>query len=267
MDRTRSLTSVVVQKLLSIIKTASLMFFVSFLTLAAHAEENSKGEGLLKALSYPELEVVPRASQRLRTEAIYENKNAWKTHLSLQVSALSTLVAGVVAIDSPKKDASQAERDNNEWSSQLGILVGGGWLATTLVMSGSYKPYRSAWLKVKKMPKGSQAEELARERTAEEGLYTPARLGTRLKYLSIVTNALASAYIIGNGSDEVKVAGSLSLLLALNPLIFDYRWGWVADQHREYKKKIYGPVAQFRALPKANGEMDFAPTLAWHLNF
>lgn len=257
----------VVQKLLSIIKIVSLLSVISFLALAAQAAESSTDEGLLKALSYPELEVVPRASERLRTEAIYEKNNAWRTHLPLQVSALSTLVAGIVAMDSPKEDASQAERDNNEWSSQLGILVGGGWLTTTLVMSGSYRPYKSAWVKLKKMPKGSQKDELARERAAEEGLYAPSRLGTRLKYLSIVTNALASAYIIGNGSDEVKIAGSVSLLLALNPLIFDYRWGRVADQHREYKKKIYGPVAQFRALSKANGEVDLAPTLAWHLNF
>src|SRR5689334_1777340 len=82
---------------------------------------------------YPELSVVPRASDRLQSEAEQESGNRWTTFLPMQVSALTTLGAGITSLDPVYPT-----------NGVIGIGVGGGWLLVTTVMALAYHPYSSS---------------------------------------------------------------------------------------------------------------------------
>src|SRR5690606_35897468 len=61
--------------------------------------------GAENAFDYPELSVVPRASERLESEAAWNKANGWKAHLPLLVPATMTAVAGLVEMmDGTKSD-------------------------------------------------------------------------------------------------------------------------------------------------------------------
>lgn len=207
---------------------------------------------LSKGLAYPELEVTPRASDRLFLEAKDERSNRFNNYGAMMISSMATLVTAFTAQDSPDNKNDKDIVDNNKWSTQVGYAVGGGWLLTNILMMTSYEPYRNGYKDIKNMPSSNKREELTKERLAEENLYAPARLGTRLLWLSAITNFTASVYMMDNGDDNVKVYGAVSAIASLAPIFFPYRWIDVANQHRLYKKKIYGPIASLTFLSAGN---------------
>lgn len=190
-------------------------------------------------LTYPELEVVPRASKRLEIEYVQENKNKWTEHMAIQISSLSTLVAGAMLSGNVNKD-----KDDREFSPIIGMGVGALWLGATFWASQSYKPYRRALINVRRIKGESKRDILTRERLAEEEIKQMARIGKRARWLSFITNTGASAYMLGSaksGTDAQSVA-TLSAVLSFLPLFIPYTWENVKDEQESYKKKIYGPV-------------------------
>lgn len=208
------------------------------------ASQNSK----LETLDYPELHVTPSASQRLERLANEERSNRLMNHSAMFLSSVATLVATFQATDSPQVSDDPDNVDSNDLSTQIGLAVGGGWLLTNLYLASTYTPYADGYKTVRKMKSKTQRERLARERYSEEFLYAPAKLGTRLLWFSVITNFAASAFLMGFADPDAKVAAGVSAAVALGPIFFPYTWIESANQHKIYKKKIYGPVAGLTLL-------------------
>ena len=213
------------------------------LLLMNPATSFAQSEDDLKILDYPELQVTPSASQRLERMAKSERSDRLSNHSSMLVSSVATLVAAFQATDSPQIADDPDNVDQNDYSVQAGLAVGGGWLVANLLLMMSYKPYETGYKEIRKMPAKDKRQKLAKERFAEEALYEPAKLGSGLLWFSVITNLAASAYIMGYGDDDAKLAGGVAALASFAPVFFPYDWISTANQHRSYKKKIYGPVA------------------------
>lgn len=206
---------------------------------------------------YPELMVTPRASARLQTEAARESQNAWVTHIPIQISSLATLTAGIYQLsqsglpahsNDPLTSSATDLVGNSGWA---GVLVGGGWLVATATLAASYRPYERGLSGMSELPKGTPREQLARERVAEEEIRYAARLGSRLRWLSIASNGITSAYMMSraNRSGASFLMDGIALVLSVTPAVFRYHWQDVAEEQSEYKKRIYAPIASLDIAP------------------
>jgi len=196
--------------------------------------------GLAQQLSYPELQVTPRASARIKLEIRAEAGHAWTSYMPVQISALSTLAAA-----SMMGSSVDTEKDENEVSPKIGMVFGAAWLGATVWASMKYRPYRKSFSKYKKYPKKTKRQQLTFERLAEEELSSLRTLGKRIRWFSFVTNLVAAGYMQSSAkedSDGQRVSG-VAALLAFGPLFFNFHWEDVANEQDKYKKKIYAPVA------------------------
>lgn len=191
-------------------------------------------------LTYPELNVVPKASERVKLEIREEAGNAWSSNLAVQLSALSTLTAGAMASSSVDID-----KDEEEVSPKVALAVGGAWLGATAWAAMSYRPYKDAFRRLKKMPYKTKRQKLIVERLAEEEINSLRTLGKRIRWYSAASNLAASVFLLDSVEEDsdAKMAASVSALLALGPIFFKYNWENIADEQEKYKKKIYTPVA------------------------
>lgn len=242
------------------------IFLVAAITLMqalAFAQTAQTQSGAV-AFDYPELQVTPRASKRLEMEAKNEASRRWINHLPIQASSLLTLIAGVqVGSD---KVSDPAKQDGADYAKLAGIGVGTGWLALTTYLAMNYTPYNSGWSEVSQLQAKGTREDLTRERLAEEALDRPAKLGSRLMWLSVGTNLATSAFMLSYAGEKAKYWAAASAVASLTPLLFQYHWNEVSCQHDEYKKKIYGPVTGLGLLPTGDRGL-LAPGLFTSLQF
>lgn len=223
------------------------------------AEE--KGAGFY----YPELEVVPRASQRVQDEAKHEARATWAEQLPIAMPALANVIAGVSALgekaDEPNEDVSQAKD-----AGAVALSIGAAWLGASAYLAVAHKPYAESALELKKLPSAKgQREELTRERLAEEKIVTAARLGRWVKYMSFLSNLAAGALVAGASDTKgAKIAGSIAAVSATLPLFFPTRWELVEDWHQDYKKKIYAPVTGVDLQRLPSGKWGPQWSVAWY---
>jgi hypothetical protein len=219
----------------------------------------SEGRGA-EEFDYPELLVTPRASSRLESEAKREASDRRTRYLAIQASALTTLAAGAALQRNPGVTGGQARL--------VGIGVGAGWLALTTALAMKHAPYASASAEISAMPAKTRREQLARERAAESAIEATASLARRLQWLSVATNAAAGAYLLGESRDG-SFSKSLNIgviAMALAPVVFPQRAIRVACEQRDYKKRIYGPIAGATLLPGGpNGGL--VPGMALSMSF
>lgn len=203
-------------------------------------------------LMYPELNVAPKASERLRIEASMEGNTDWTTHLPIQISALSTIVAASqLASADLEGDLSSEEEDDEEAKqslySMIGMGVGAFWIGASVYASMKYRPYLTSYKRVKAIKGTSIRDQLTQERLAEEELNSLRRFGRTVRWASVATNLLASLAMseveVDTEESNAKAFSTASALLAFTPLFFKYRWEHVADEQEKYKKRIYSPVA------------------------
>lgn len=200
---------------------------------------------------YPELQVSPRASERVEMEAKAELANTRLSLLPLQISAASTLVAGLLA--AKPSDPIEAAREDVDFSRQAAIAVGAGWLAVSYYVSSSYRPYSKARSEITNLPKGTTQQELTRERIAEERIEAAGSLARRMMWASVATNFLASTYVGSNTDGDGRLYSTVAALASLTPLFFEDRWQHVERHHEDYKKKIYAPIAMAGLVPSSQG--------------
>jgi hypothetical protein len=193
--------------------------------------------------SYPELNVVPRASARLLMESKWERRHRNGVHLAVQISAASTLIAGAMA-DVDTND------DEDELSSKMALGFGAGWLALTVAMSRTHLPYTKGLRDIKKIKGRTKRDQLTKERLAEEHINNAASLGKRIKWLSFSTNFISNVYLASKSTSEStgQIIATVGALLAFTPFLFNYHWEGVAAEQQKYKKKIYAPIAYTGAL-------------------
>jgi hypothetical protein len=212
-------------------------------------ERNSNSEesvdDLFKSLDYPELQVVPRASERLALESDYEKSNWMFSMWPIEISSLATLYAAMQTKDTyHDTNPSEQQKSAAANANQLGLLVGGGTLAASLVIP-FLRPYTSSLQKVRAIRGNEKRPALLRERLAEEALESQARVMGIVKNFSVVTNLLAGLSMAGSCSVQTEKYADAAILLSVLPLLFPPREIEVYEKHIEYKKRIYTPVSSF----------------------
>jgi hypothetical protein len=196
---------------------------------------------------YPELVMAPRNSDRMISEAKAESDSRFLTHIPMQISALTTLTAGIMHLATSDPDPTSYKPSIGF----AGVSVGGAWLLATVGMSVFYTPYQSGADDIKKMPAGSMRDQLSRERMAEERLNGPSSLAYKLIWLSAISNlgAGVTMAVFSQPGSVSLIANAVAAGLSITPLIFPYRWIRVAREQRDYRKRIYGPVADWSVDP------------------
>jgi hypothetical protein len=194
---------------------------------------------IMDKLDYPELQVVPRASERLKIEAEEERSSWYWTHWQIEVSGLSTLWAATTLATRP--DLNDNEKSDAESILQAGQVLGAGWLIAGAAL-GYQRPYRSGVNAIAKYPGRDTRSAIMRERLAEEALEKPARLMGPIKTAAIISNL---AINIGMGiyaTDEGRITAGIAALLAFLPAMYPDHNIRIYEKHLEYKTKIYGPL-------------------------
>lgn len=199
-------------------------------------------EDFLKQLDYPELLVVPRATERLNMEAQNENNFSALTLWPHQLSALATLASGFMHKSKYRQDnPSEQQKKDSDDAALAAMGVGGIWIGLSLFYS-LRKPYTTSLSTVRSIKGNDKKSELMRERLAEEALEQPAHVVDSLTYLSVATNFAASMYVLAYARQDQRYFPAISALLAFTPLVFQSRYSESHRKHLEYKKKIYAPI-------------------------
>jgi hypothetical protein len=204
--------------------------------------------GSFAQYDYPELNVVPAASEVLMEEAKHEKRKKYSDYSPFLIPAVMTLSAGLLAIDNVtlEPDTSPNYEEENKkakMAPNIAIGIGAVWIGAIYMMRNNYKPYLKGYRKIHKKPTKSKRDKLARERVAEREIYRSASLMNKLKYISFITNFYASNNLSNYADGEAaSIASSFSLIASFIPLFFTPRWVENRDIHKENKKKIYAPI-------------------------
>ncbi|MBS1970880.1 MAG: hypothetical protein JSU04_11260 [Bdellovibrionales bacterium] len=205
----------------------------------------SKEEDILKGLDYPELQVVPRASDRLAMETQNEKEYGWVAFWPYQVSSIATLLAGNrlrgnykddVVTDQQKKDS------DNIGMTAMAIGIGGIGLSVYLIKSDLYG---DSYKRIKTMKVTDKRSELLRERMSEEALEKPAHLINMLTTVSVTLNALANVAVASQANGDVRAYAAVGLVSSFLPWMFSNRYVDNWNKQLEYKRKIYTPFIGF----------------------
>lgn len=229
-------------------------------------EMGSSLQDLFKSLDYPELQVVPRASQRLKLESGEEGKNWWYIHWPFYLSALTTMAVGTTAEQSFRSDLTDIEKEDARSGALVARTIGAAWLFGTMLLA-SRKPYQQAWKKVRGFSGGGKSNELLRERLAEEALEKPAHTMKVLSYVSTFTNLAAAGYVGSFLDDQGKVFAAVAGAMSFLPMIFDDWYVYNFNKHLEYKRNIFSPVVSMAATAKPTGGVDLYPSLSWVVEY
>ncbi len=198
--------------------------------------------GILAGLDYPELQVVPRASERLSMEAQEEKDRVISPYWPVQFSAFSLIYSGIYASGKYKvANPTDAQKKENKMASQMAILTGGLWLGSTLYLTNILS-YSSELQKLKKISGKDKKSQLLKERIAEEAIERPARIAYLVNTMSVISSLICSLYVSGNTSQSNPGYSNFSIALAFLPWIIDNRITMNWEKHLEYKRKIYAPL-------------------------
>ncbi len=218
---------------------------------------------------YPELSVVPKASEQILNQSLKEKNGSIGNHLPLLVPASMTFLAGLVEqISGARVDLSRPN-SANQYAPWVGMGVGAAWWAVSLGILNRLEIHESASKEVASLPTGTQRDQLLKERRAEEAIDKAGAIARRMKWISFGSNLLASGFMAGTAKD-----GNASLYFALAsaatsfaPILFPHSWESLEDQHRDYKKRIYAPVAGITFLKDPRSSIALTPGFSVSLNF
>lgn len=202
-------------------------------------EQANEISEILDGMGYPELQVVPRASERLRMEARAEKGNWFFAHWPVELSGLATLAVGLT--NSKRDDLSANEKDNQKTVNMLTTGVGVGWIVGGVLL-GAQKPYARGMRSVQRSSGKDERSALMRERLAEEALERPAKIMRVLQHVSVATNFTMNALSAVYADDQGQVMAGVAAVLSFLPYMFEDPSIAVHEKHIEYKRKIYTPV-------------------------
>ncbi|HAG91606.1 MAG TPA: hypothetical protein DCL41_07025 [Bdellovibrionales bacterium] len=218
---------------------------------------------LAEDFEYPELNVTPLASERLKMEALRENSSSemWMDHVPVFIPATLNLIAAI-KLNSQKSDFSAKEQKDAEDTTRVAFGVSAFWIGYSSYLAMTYRPFSDATTYISRMEGNSKKAHLIRERLAEERIKESARFGRMLSWISSGTLLASSLAVASKAKTDAEAIAIVSAVSALSPLIFRYRWEKVEDYHSEYKKRIYGPVVTSGLYgKKIEGETHWAPQL------
>jgi hypothetical protein len=202
-------------------------------------ESDPEISDILDSMGYPELQVVPRASERLKIEAKQEASTWYVEHWPVELSGLATLAVGMMA--TKKDDLNSKQKDDADTVSMLTKGVGLGWIVGGVLL-GAQKPYGHGKKAVDKVTGKDERAALLRERLSEEALERPAKTMRILRHVAVVTNFTMNVATMAYADDKSLVTAGVAAVLAFLPYMFEDPSIAVYDKHIEYKKKIYTPL-------------------------
>ncbi len=222
------------------IQTILFVALLAFYLPVFAAEEKPEKDNLdfLDNIDYPELQVVPRASERLETEAQFEKEGgSWLNQWTFLLSGASSLAAGTLTGNAL---GSGITPDQQTYVA-FGQLVGAATLGVGIYYALA-QPYTSGYEKIKKSRGPSKRLALMRERLAEEALEKPANQISSLSSIAVLSNFVSNAILSSYGSS--RQYSVTAMIIATLPLIFpnSYVTNW--EKQKEYKHKIYSPLPQ-----------------------
>lgn len=207
------------------------------------ADKEDKKYDFLNNIEYPELQVVPRASERLYTEALAEDDLPFLMYWPMEISAVFTLYAGIVSKGTYKESLpTETQKNNSDSASMIAQSTGAAWLGLSLFLAYK-KPYVDAYNRIKKMKTNNKRAEIFKERIAEEEMERIHNLSVKLNWLSALTQGLVNAALLDRTSPANEKWAAAALATSVLPLLFETRYITNWQKHQEYKRKIYAPVA------------------------
>ncbi len=219
---------------------------------------------LFSSLDYPELQVVPRASDRLAMESPLEKDLGLSMFWPFQLSALMTVGTGFMMKGRLKEDATEQERKDADFAANAAVGIGAAWIGLTYYLL-STEPYGSELSKIKKYKGNDKRTDLLRERIAEEALQKPAELIRTLTWISFATNFGATVNLIDRSTKDNNLYPALGAVAAFLPLIFKNRYIENYEKHLEYKRKIYSPIVSTTFYPdKFTGALTPGLLMTWN---
>lgn len=221
---------------------------------------------LFKSLDYPELQVVPRASQRLKMESGEEGDNWWYIHWPMYVSALATAGFGSTASQSLRDDLNETEKNDAKSAALAAKTVGVSWFLGTMLLA-SRKPYQKGYKRIRGISGSGRSNELMRERLSEEVLEKTAHQFKVLSYVSVFTNMAVAGYAGSFLTDRGRVTAAVTGMLSFLPIIFDDWYVYNYNKHLEYKRNIFAPVVSMGIQGDSGGGKEAYPMLSWTVEY
>jgi len=211
---------------------------------------------------YPEIQVRPLATQRIKMQAKKEEKRGIVFQPMMQISAATTLAAGLLQYSNVDES-----KDKDKRSPLVGTVVGAAWLGVNYFVGHRMNVYETTLNEIKRLPNKKPEHKLIRERIAEEGIRRAAKLSKRMKWLSFLTNAGANTYMLSKAENDSssEVFNVVALAASLGPLLFRTEWEDIARDQRRYKKRIYGPILTSSLFQV--GDKNIAPGLLFSMKF
>ncbi|MEY4615770.1 MAG: hypothetical protein RJB66_730 [Pseudomonadota bacterium] len=205
-------------------------------------------KSFLAGLDYPELQVVPKASERLLMEQ-QEGRNSFiGNYWPVQISALALMVAGSRAAGQYTEDSpSSSQQKENQFASQMGILFGGMWLGATAYLDYSMS-YGKSLSEIKKVNGKDKKSLLLKERLSEEALERPAKVARMINNFSVWSTFTLAIYINSQSKQELPNYAAVAMGLSFLPWLIENRLIENWDKHQEYKRKIYAPLTQINFM-------------------
>jgi hypothetical protein len=152
------------------------------------------------------------------------------------------MVAGFSSSGKYKEtNPSDADKRENKFSSQMGVLVGGLLFGGTLYLDRSMI-YGHALQEVKKNTGKDKKSTLLRERLAEEALERPAKIANMISNISVWSTLILAAYIEAHSEQGLQNYAGLAMGLSMLPWMIENRMVRNWEKHQEYKRKIYAPI-------------------------
>ncbi len=219
---------------------------------------------------YPELSVVPRATEQVIAESVHESDSAWKNHLPLMIPATATFIAGTAElIEGPNQDAHNVNSNQNKAVPYVALGVGLAWMGVTYGILNQQDFYTSAVAEIRPLPSKTTREQLLRERRAEEAISRAGSLARKLKWMSFATNLFSGILVASSSKSEGASLyfGIGAAVASLTPLIFSHRWDELDSRQQDYKKRIYAPVAGVGILKDPCFSGRFSPALSLSMAF
>lgn len=217
---------------------------MSFISDVYAQEENP-----FKNLDYPELQVAPRATERLIQMAQVEDSYGPLNQWTIITSGLLTAAAGLRSKGTYKSDIpSDTEKRDSDMASNTAIGVGAAWIAIGGYLSFK-KPIYSGFMDIKKMSAKDRRGELTRERMAEEVMESAAKTQATLNNLAVISNFAASVYVTSYANQDNRVYGLIAATASVLPWVFPNMYEVNYNKHIEYKRKIYAPLVWVDIAP------------------
>ncbi len=215
----------------------------------AQRKENKTSDfDFLKNLNYPELQVVPRASERLVLEVKEESDNWWRVNWTYIAPGLLTMGLGSVGKGYLSTDLIEGQSKDYAQLAQAGQLIGGIWVISGIWVS-LMSPYRSAVQKINVTKKTDQRSELLRERLAEEALEKQASMVRSTRAIAVWSmvgiNAAQYYYLNKDG----RLFTTVATLVSFFPYFFEHRYIETYERHQDYKRRIYTPITSYIVVP------------------